>query len=311
MPRTSATSAMALAARSRSRSQRVRAELARALAAAARPRSRRASRAPPRSRPSSSRACSGRARGRRRRRDRGARSARPSGTPRRRGPCRARPCRERCRSARTRTSRPVRPRQIGTSSRIRSAPWRSQASRRMPVVVAAAGSARRCSGPSRRSPRRRPPPCRARSRRTRRSARCTLPPQPKRHAARIAGRHVLGARQQRADVAAEHRFAADRDRVERGAVEAVPHRDRLVPAGGDARELERHADRERAAGREQHLAERVGRERDELLARARRPRALVKRRGENGSVSSCALDRGDHARMAGSRPGARCCRGSP
>jgi hypothetical protein len=61
--------------------------------------------------------------------------------------------------------------------------------------------------------------------------------------ARIAGLHVLGAGQERPDAAAEQRLAADRDGVERGAVERVPHRDRLVPAGGEARELERHADR--------------------------------------------------------------------
>jgi hypothetical protein len=70
-----------------------------------------------------------------------------------------------------------------------------------------------------------------------------------------------------------------------------------VPPGRDARELERHADRERAARGEQHLAERVGRERaqpfGELDGRgvgeaARRERQRVE----------LALDRVDDARMA-------------
>ena len=49
-------------------------------------------------------------------------------------------------------------------------------------------------------------------------------------------------------------------------------RQRLVAAGGEPRELQRHADRERSARREQHLAERIGRERRELARRAPRPR---------------------------------------
>jgi len=47
--------------------------------------------------------------------------------------------------------------------------------------------------------------------------------------------------------------------VDGGPVEGVPHGARLVAAARDARELERHADRERAPGRKQHLAERIGR----------------------------------------------------
>jgi hypothetical protein len=47
----------------------------------------------------------------------------------------------------------------------------------------------------------------------------------------------------------------------------IPHRDRLVAPGGDARELERHADRFRAAGREQHLVQVAGSERRQLSRR--------------------------------------------
>ncbi len=115
--------------------------------------------------------------------------------------------------------------------------------------------------------------------------------------ARIARRRVLGAGQQRAHVLAEHGFAADRDGVERGAVEAVPQRQRLVAAGREARELQRHADRERAAGREEHLAERVGRQRGE-------PRREVDRGGigepprRKGQGVQLRLDRRHDVRMA-------------
>ncbi len=128
MPRTSATSGCCRLQRAHAARAPLRPASAPARAAA-RSRSLRASRAPRRSRRGSFRACNGRARGRRRRRGRGVRSAPPSETRRRPVPCPAPPCRERCRSARTRTSGPVRPRQIGISSRISSAPWRSQASR--------------------------------------------------------------------------------------------------------------------------------------------------------------------------------------
>ena len=103
--------------------------------------------------------------------------------------------------------------------------------------------------------------------------------------ARIAGRRVLGAGHQRPDVLAEHRLAADRDRVERGAVEAVPQRERLVPARGEPRELQRHPDRERPAGREQHLAEGIGCERHELRGEIDGGR-IGEPAGEKGSVSS-------------------------
>ena len=65
---------------------------------------------------------------------------------------------------------------------------------------------------------------------------------------------MLRTREQGADILAEQRLAADRDRIKVSAVERVPHRDCLVPAGGVAGELERHADGGRAAGGEQHLA---------------------------------------------------------
>ncbi len=91
---------------------------------------------------------------------------------------------------------------------------------------------------------------------------------------RIARRHVLGPRKQRSHVAAEERLAADGNRVERRAVERVPHRDRLVPPGGEARELQRHADRARATGREENLGEVAGCELDQ--AAGERDRGLVR-----------------------------------
>ncbi len=67
----------------------------------------------------------------------------------------------------------------------------------------------------------------------------------------VAGRHMLGPGQQRADAAAKRRLAADRDRIERRAVERVPHREGLVAAGGQPGKLERDADRGAAAGGQQ------------------------------------------------------------
>ena len=114
--------------------------------------------------------------------------------------------------------------------------------------------------------------------------------------ARIAGRNVFGARHQRTHVAAEHGLAADRDRVERSAVEGVPHRDRLVPAGRDAGELQRHADRERPAGREQHLAERVECEGPEAL-RQEDGSLVGESPGRKRQRVELAPDRVDHARV--------------
>ena len=76
-------------------------------------------------------------------------------------------------------------------------------------------------------------------------------------------RDMLGAGEQRPDILAEQRLAADRDGVQVRAVEGIPHRDRLVPAGGVAGELERHADGGRAAGRKQHLAQIARRQLDQ------------------------------------------------
>jgi hypothetical protein len=76
---------------------------------------------------------------------------------------------------------------------------------------------------------------------------------------------MLGSRQQRPHVLAKDGLAADGDRVERCAMEAVPQRQRLVPAGGEAGELQGHPDRQRPAGCEQDLAERVGCQPGELF----------------------------------------------
>ena len=114
---------------------------------------------------------------------------------------------------------------------------------------------------------------------------------------RVARRRVLGPRHERTHVLAEDRFAADRDGVERRPVETVPQRQRLVAAGRDARELQRHADRERAAGREQNLAQRVGRERGE--PRGEIDGGLVRvPAGREGQGVELALDRRHHVRMA-------------
>ena len=75
----------------------------------------------------------------------------------------------------------------------------------------------------------------------------------------VGGWNVLRARQQRADVLPEDRLPPNRDRVQGGAVERVPHRQRLEAAGGHAGELERDADGGRASRGEQHFAERTRR----------------------------------------------------
>lgn len=58
----------------------------------------------------------------------------------------------------------------------------------------------------------------------------------------VGGRHVLGARHERPDVFAEDAFAADRDRIERSAVKAIPITDGFVPTGGHSGQLQRDAD---------------------------------------------------------------------
>ena len=60
----------------------------------------------------------------------------------------------------------------------------------------------------------------------------------------LKGNAVANANKKRADAAAKDRFAAQRDRVERGAVKRVPHRHGLVPPGGDAARTEKLIDEE-------------------------------------------------------------------
>jgi hypothetical protein len=55
-------------------------------------------------------------------------------------------------------------------------------------------------------------------------------------------RHMLRARQQRASAAPKQGFAADRDRVEIGAVKSIPHGQGLVSPRCIAGELQCHAD---------------------------------------------------------------------
>ena len=62
---------------------------------------------------------------------------------------------------------------------------------------------------------------------------------------------MFAAGQQWSDALTKHGFTADGNRVERSAVEGVPHRDELEPAGGDPGQLEGHADRAGATGCEQ------------------------------------------------------------
>lgn len=66
---------------------------------------------------------------------------------------------------------------------------------------------------------------------------------------------VFATGEEGADALAEDGLAADGDRVEGGAVEGVPHGDELEAAGGDAGELEGHADGGRAARGEEDAVE--------------------------------------------------------
>ena len=77
-------------------------------------------------------------------------------------------------------------------------------------------------------------------------------------AIRIGWRHVLGASQERADPSSELRLTTDRNSVEGSAVEGIPHRDRLVAAGGDAGELDRGAVGRRSGRGEQHSRQIAG-----------------------------------------------------
>ena len=113
----------------------------------------------------------------------------------------------------------------------------------------------------------------------------------------VERRQVFGARNHRPEAAAEQRFAADADRVERRAVERIPERQRLVPAGGVARELQRHADRRRPARREQCLVEPRRRRLDQPAGERGRGRVGVAARAE-GQGLHLAADRFDHSRVA-------------
>ena len=115
--------------------------------------------------------------------------------------------------------------------------------------------------------------------------------------ARIAGRDVLGSRQQRSDVPAENSLASDRDGMERSAVERVPERQRLVAAGDQPCNLERHADRQCAPGRERDLAERFGDEACKLLGQSDRGIVGEAARRERQRIER-ALHRLDHVRVA-------------
>ena len=74
----------------------------------------------------------------------------------------------------------------------------------------------------------------------------------------FGGRDVFAPGEQGADALAEDGFAADGDGVEGSAVEGVPHRHKLEPAGGDAGELEGHANGGGSTGGEQDAVEVAG-----------------------------------------------------
>ena len=116
------------------------------------------------------------------------------------------------------------------------------------------------------------------------------------HAPRIAWRRMLGARQQRAHSFAKDRFAADRDRVERRAVEAVPRA--KASCGGPSR----------AARASMPCRSRACRQARTALCRAdRRERGELRREidglrvgeapGREGQRVELALDGGHHMRM--------------
>ena len=108
---------------------------------------------------------------------------------------------------------------------------------------------------------------------------------------------MLGSRQQRSDVPAENSLASDRDGIERSAVERVPERERLVAAGDQPCKLERHADRQRAPGREQDLAQRLGDEACKLLGQSDRGIVGEAAWRERQRIER-ALHRLDHVRVA-------------
>ncbi len=95
-----------------------------------------------------------------------------------------------------------------------------------------------------------------------------------------AGVDVRTTGEEGADAFAENRFAADGDGVEPGAVKRPPHRNKLVPAGGDACELHGDAHGERTAGRQQNLREHPAGQFAELLGQTNGRFARVPARAE-------------------------------
>ena len=71
---------------------------------------------------------------------------------------------------------------------------------------------------------------------------------------------MLRPRKKRSDAAAKHRFAADRNCVEGGAVEGIPHRYGLEATRGDAGQFQSHTDGYCAGWREKNLLEPIRRE---------------------------------------------------
>ena len=84
----------------------------------------------------------------------------------------------------------------------------------------------------------------------------------------------------------------------------------FVPPGGDARELERHADRFGTAGREQDLPQVARRERRELCSETHGVLVGEAARRERQRPPARASPLRGRADGRG-RPGARCFRGSP
>ena len=104
---------------------------------------------------------------------------------------------------------------------------------------------------------------------------------------------MFRAGHERAHALAEDRLAADRDGVEGGAVEGIPHGNRLVPAGGDPRQLQRDADRLGAPGAEEGLLQGIGRDLGQLLRQVHGHAVGVAARAE-GQLVELAFDRVNH-----------------
>ena len=115
-------------------------------------------------------------------------------------------------------------------------------------------------------------------------------------AQRLGRRDMFATRQQRPDALAEHGFTAHRDRIQRGAVEGIPHRNKFEPAGGDARELEGHADGRGAARREQHAIQIARRDFPESFGQFDRRRTRVTA-GAKAEFVKLLLDGRDDAGM--------------